>query len=274
MDIREAPAIDVHCHYGAYVGRTPSLMDRLCKGDTTSILRQLELANVRCAIVSSLKALLPRGAGAVLPGNEDVERICTDTGKLFQWAVLNPLEHETYKQAEILLKHKKCLGIKIHPEEHVYPIKEYGKAIFSFAAKHNAIVQAHSGEENSEPMDYIIFTNEYPELRLILSHIGCGWDGDMTKQVRAIQASKHGNVYSDTSSAKSITPGLIEWAVKEAGSEKIMFGTDAPCYYAPMQRARIDSAELENDDKQNILYRTSLRLFGGELEKIYNNQHF
>src|SRR5262249_29227805 len=99
-----------------------------------------------------------------------------------------------------------------------------------------------------------------------LAHIGCGHDGDVTHQVRAAQKSKHGNVYADTSSARSIVPGLIEWAVRELGAERVLFGTDTPLYHTPMQRARIDHADLGDAEKRLILRENAVRLFALKLE--------
>jgi predicted TIM-barrel fold metal-dependent hydrolase len=69
-------------------------------------------------------------------------------------------------------------------------------------------------------------------------------------------------VYADTSSARSITPGLIEWAVREIGVDHVLFGGDTPLYLTAMQRARIDYADLADDDKREILRDNAIRLFG------------
>jgi predicted TIM-barrel fold metal-dependent hydrolase len=111
------------------------------------------------------------------------------------------------------------------------------------------------------PEDYIPFINDFDSVRLILAHLGCGHDGDPSHQVRAIQAARGQNVYVDTSSALSILPGLIEWAVKEIGPQHILFGTDSPLYFAPMQRARIDRANLAESDKCLILRENAQCLF-------------
>jgi hypothetical protein len=94
-----------------------------------------------------------------------------------------------------------------------------------------------------------------------LAHIGCTIDEDPGHQVHAMQQSKHGNVFADTSSAQSIVNGLIEWAVAEVGSERILYGTDTPLYSAPMQRSRIDRAEISDADKQCILRDNAMKLF-------------
>src|SRR5262249_40905088 len=118
-------------------------------------------------------------------------------------------------------------------------------------------------EQHSLAADYVVFANAFPEVKLILAHLGCGWDGDLTHQVRAIHQSQHGNVFTDTSSARSITPKLIEWGVREVGAERILFGTDTPLYFAAMQRARIDHADLSDRDKRLILFENAVRVFGG-----------
>ncbi len=107
------------------------------------------------------------------------------------------------------------------------------------------------------------FANSYPNVRLILGHLGNGGGaaGDPTLQVRAIQACRHDNVFVDTSSA-SIMPNLIELAVRRNRFAPILFGTDSPLYSTAMQRARIDSADISEADKRNILCDNAIRLFG------------
>jgi len=117
------------------------------------------------------------------------------------------------------------------------------------------------------PLDFIKLADNFPRVRLILSHLGNGWDGDLTHQVRAIKKSRHGNVYTDTSSAKSITANLLEWAVGEIGAERILYGTDSPLYFAPMQRARVANAGISDKDKRLILRDNALNLFGRKLKR-------
>ena len=261
MPTDEIEAIDVHGHYGRYVRAEAGIGNEFMTGGPDVVVRRARQANIRLTIVSPLQALLPRFGGNPVAGNIDAARVVTEADELMQWVVIDPLKSETYEQAQEMLRSPKCAGIKVHPEEHGYPIAEHGRAIFEFAAGHRAVVLGHSSEQNSLVSDYLTFANDHPEVKLIIAHLGCGWDGDLTHQVRAIQQSKRGNLFTDTSSARSITPNLIEWAVREIGADRILFGTDTPLYFAPMQRARIDHADISDREKRFILCENATRLF-------------
>lgn len=262
MSITSIPAIDVHAHYGNYDRGSPDVINDFMTGSGQVVADRATQSNIRLTIVSPLLALLPRGHGKAVAGNIEAAKVVAETPGLLQYVVIDPRVPETYRQAEEMLKSPKCVGIKIHPEEHIYHINEFGEPLFEFAAKHKAVVLSHSSEKNSLATDLVDWANRFPEMKLILAHIGCGWDGDLTHQVRGVQKSKHGNVVADTSSARSITPKLIEWAVGQIGVDKVLFGTDTPLYQTSMQRNRIDFADLTDAQKKTILHENAERLFG------------
>jgi len=258
------PAIDVHAHYGRYLrDESPPLVNQLVSADAATVVARAARVNVRMTIVSPLSGLLPRGMSDAVAGNLEAAVTTSANAALSQWVIAHPLQKATFRQVDEMLGQPQCVGIKIHPEEHVYAIREYGDTLFTIAAKHRAVVLAHSGDGNSLPEDFIDFANAHPDVKLILAHLGNGGGaaGDPTLQVRAIQSCKHGNMYVDTSSARSMMPGLVEWAVREIGSERVLFGTDTPLYSTAMQRARIDFADLPEEDKRNILCDNAARLF-------------
>jgi uncharacterized protein len=261
--LHSIPAIDVHGHYGQFIGDGSNpFCDALCSGNAVEVARRASAVNIVLTIISPLTALKPRLQADSVAGNIEASRVVAQTPGLKQYVVIDPLRPETYAQAEEMLAQPQCVGIKIHPEEHGYLIRDHARPIFEFAARCRAVILTHSSEKNSLAADFIPWANDFPEVRLILAHIGCGWDGDVTHQVRAIQQSRHDNVFADTSSARSITPGLIEWAVREVGVDRVLFGTDTPLYHTAMQRARIDYADLTEDAKRMIFWENAARLFG------------
>jgi uncharacterized protein len=261
--IHDLPAIDIHGHYGEYIQpQTPPLKRQFMSGDPATVVARAATANIRYTVVSPLRGLLPRGEADPVSANADAHRVVQATDGLLQWVILHPGQPETFRQTMEMLRQPKCVGIKIHPEEHGYAIAEYGRKIFETAAALQAVVLTHSGEPNSLPADFVPFADAFPEVTLILAHLGNSGDAADSSdlQVRAIQASKHGNIYADTSSGQSLLPGLIEWAVGEVGAERLVFGTDTPLYFSPSQRARIDNADLTDAQKRMILWENACRI--------------
>jgi len=131
--VNDIQAIDVHGHYGIYrqTGLIP-LKNEFMTGDAATVVARGRDAKTQWTIVSPLKALLPRLKGDAVAGNEEAVRVVAETEGLLQWVVINPLQPRTYEQAKEMLQQPKCVGIKIHPEEHGYPIKEHGRAISVF----------------------------------------------------------------------------------------------------------------------------------------------
>ena len=53
-------------------------------------------------------------------------------------------------------------------------------------------------------------------------------------------------------------------AVERIGSDRILFGTDTPLYWAGAQKGRIETAEIDEAAKRAILYGNAARLLGIE----------
>lgn len=249
-------AIDTHCHihYGPKELLVPNtLTDIMQEGNCYTAywdkLSQIsEAAHIGKVFVSPFDGVLD--SNYTEQANEKVSQIAKSISSLYQWVVIDPQNDNTFLQAEQMLKDKKCVGIKIHPYCHKYSIEEYGDKIFSFAQKHRAIVQIHPGNQ----IDNIVcFANAYPNTTFIMAHLG----GE--HYINTIKNAKYGNVYSDTSGMASMKNMIIEYAVSQIGSERILFGTDT--YSAASQRGRIEFAMISQQDKENILLYNAKKLF-------------
>ena len=156
MTIETVQAIDVHAHYGAYHRHEfPPLLNGFMTANPLAVVQRARRANTQYTIVSPYLSLLPRGEADASAGNVDAAEVVPATPGLLQWVVIHPLQPQTYEQAERMLQHPTCVGIKIHPEEHVYPIVDHGWALFEFAARHRALVLAHTGDPYSLPDDFV-----------------------------------------------------------------------------------------------------------------------
>ena len=187
----------------------------------------------------------------VVEENQYLHDLAQKNDRVYQWVVVEPTQPETFRQAEQMLKHKKCIGIKIHPKLHEYDILEYGDKLFSFANDLHAVVQMHPAEIPQMPT----FADRYPNMKLIIAHLG----NDVFMD--AVVSAKHGNIFVDTSGSASHGNNVVERAVKRIGAEHILFGTDG--YSSAFQLARIAWADISEADKKKILCDNIKALFPG-----------
>jgi hypothetical protein len=99
-----------------------------------------------------------------------------------------------------------------------------------------------------------------PDVTILLAHLGTGLGLAVGEWIDAIEMAKnHPNIYLET--CTSITSyGQIERAVQELGSERIVFGTDSPLLDPAVMKAKITSADISAEAKQNILGKNMARL--------------
>lgn len=255
-------AIDVHAHYGTHNPRGRTGLETEMRSATIEEVRaRARAVDICLTVVSPLQALHPYG-GTVLRANGDACAKAELHDDIRFWAVLDPRLQETYRQVEELLGHPRCKGIKIHPDNHGYEIRDCGEEIFAFAAAHSAIVMTHSGCPGSFPEDFVPFVDRYQEATLILAHLGNSADRNLARHVCALQLTESTNIYVDTSSIQSMTSRLIEWAVEQVGAQRLLFGSDAPVYFTACQKARIECAEMDEAARRAILYENAARLLG------------
>lgn len=188
--------------------------------------------------------------------NEYMHQLINEVDCMYQWVVIDPRIEETFQQAERMLHHKKCVGIKLHPLYHKYSLEEYADQIFSFASKFRAVVLIHP---EKEPTYIVSIADKHPDVTFIIAHLGG------KAYVDAVAFAKYRNIYTDTSGIASSNNLLLEYAYSRIGADRILFGTDT--YSAGFQRGRIEFALLPKEDKQKILRDNAYLLFAKHLEE-------
>lgn len=250
-------AIDTHCHvhYGPKEKLAHNYLSKLMQeGDFYSAYPDVLKRISECAYIEKVFASPFDGVldcERVEQANEDMAELAAANDFLYQWVVIDPRNDNTFAQAERMLKNEKCVGIKLHPVCHQYSLEEYGDKVFSFADQLSAVVQIHP----EKGTDYIAaFANRYTRTKLIMAHLGD------EPHIQAVKKARYGNVYVDTSGMASLKNRIIEYAVSQIGSERILFGTDT--YSAASQRGRIEFSMISDRDKENILVNNAKELFG------------
>ncbi|SHK97917.1 hypothetical protein SAMN02745216_04407 [Desulfatibacillum alkenivorans DSM 16219] len=112
--------------------------------------------------------------------------------------------------------------------------------------------------EPGRPIPYIDeVALDFPELKMVCGHIGYPW----TQEMIAV-ATKHPNVYIDTSAytAKRFPPELIQY-MKTNGKKKVMFGTNYPMIPHAKCLEDLDSLGLDQDVKERFLHQNAREVF-------------
>ncbi len=107
--------------------------------------------------------------------------------------------------------------------------------------------------QESTPADIADLARRHPRVPIIMAHLGGGgWRG-----VQDIKACP--NVVIDTSGAQP-QAGLVEYAVRELGARRVLFGSDWPLRDFAAQRARVEGAGLSARDRALVLGGNAARL--------------
>lgn len=107
-------------------------------------------------------------------------------------------------------------------------------------------------DERKGPMQLIPLIRAYSDVIIVIAHMG-SYTFNYYHHLQAIYlASRYDNVYLDTSVGSSLYWSLIH-AVKEAGAEKLLFGSDAPGFHPAAERKKIELLEIDEKEKKLIL---------------------
>ena len=269
--IKSIPAIDMHCHLNfghpgdsnvyttgnkEYVRRTfgesaPLVITNKLKV-YDAFQEYLDItakeANIEYTFTSSFAAVLH--ASDVIDGNEYLLDLVKKRDNLFQWAVVDPREEYSFKQARDILESGKGVGLKVVPGYHNYEINDYGDKIFKFAAEYETNILLHPVPDRP----IVTFADKYPELNFITAHM-C---------TSHISCCKHKNIYTDTSGGSSLGNNIIE-AASTWIPDHVMFGTDTN--HAGAFRGRIEYALMSDEIKYKMLRGTAEKLFAKYLNK-------
>ena len=150
------------------------------------------------------------------------------------------------------------VGMKFLADYYSVPLTDKINApFFRYADAHKLPVLCHTwggsaydGEDNVRAV-----ADMYPNVRLILGHcLHDNW------HEAARIAREHENVYLELT-AVADDRGAIEILAGEAGSEKIVFGTDLPWFGTEHGiGAVLCCASLNDEDRRNIFYRNAKRM--------------
>ncbi len=115
------------------------------------------------------------------------------------------------------------IGVKAHSFWHAYPVKKLIDAAAICAEKGMPLV-IHIGA--GEHGDYWFLPEKFPDLNVIYAHAGIPYQREICDY-----AGEKDNVYVDLSGTSYVNAKISSMAIRSAGVEKCLFGTDGPYFH-------------------------------------------
>ena len=138
------------------------------------------------------------------------------------------------------------------PYEYNHPIWD---PIYQFAQERGLAVLAHTCPD-AEPRFLGEAASRFPGANFVAGHAG-NLDPYRRQSIEAAQ--KYPNYSLETCSTFR-TPGVIEELVREAGADRVLYGSDLPLMDPRPQLGKIITARISNRDKRLILGENARRL--------------
>ena len=279
------PIVDMHGHWGPFGGS----LSAVCAGEEHAAgIRRAGVKHIVCSAHDALFADPEQGNLAMQ------EAVARNPGILSAYWAVNPNYPNLAVHApEDFQKSRGFVGFKFLPDYHAYPLTggRYRPAL-EYADENGLLVLVHTwgGSAFNSPQMLGEIAAQYPRATFLMGHSGYG---DWAAAVRA--ARELANVYLELTAvyvahdfamqpSGSGTPaalisclqvnGILEYMVEQAGSQKIVFGTDMPWYSPHYAAGAVLFAKISDDARHDILHRNAERLLGRTSEKHDTSERF
>ena len=232
--------VDIHTHvFRPDTDFGPKLLADMerCKIDPT-IWRNLgekHLESTKAADVAIVFGLQASATDWNIPNDMVAAHVAQAPSRLLYFTSIDPLSPGFMEELEKCHQQDGAVGVKMSPlYQDVHPGDPRCYQIYRYCQKHGLPILFHAGTSfvSGTPLDYsrpVHFDKvavDFPELRMVLAHLGHPWEGETIAVIR-----RHANVYADLS-ALYYRPwqfyNSMQLLVEYRTHEKVLFGSDFP----------------------------------------------
>ncbi len=243
------PIYDMHGHMG------PWTAIYFPRGEAADMIGTMDECGVRLLVFSHHLALRAPNVGNA-PSVEAVRRY---PDRLRAYCLVNPNypEHLEADLATFEAHRDVYVGFKFLSDYHAIALTDDRcRPAWEYANERELLVLAHTwgGSPYDGPAVVRRVAERYPRVKLLLGH-SC--HGEWDEAVRL--ARDFPNVYLELT-ALFDDRGVLEKFVREAGSERMLFGTDLPWFDPHHAIGALLSADIDDEDRHNICHRNAEKL--------------
>lgn len=259
--------IDFHIHYfpdniaakAIEKIKTPGVLAASIDGTKDALLSSMQEAGVDYSLN------LPVATSAESERGVNRWASLNNKAPIFSLGSVHP-ETKNQKDIVLMIKDLGLKGIKMHPEYQQFsPDDPKLNGIWEACIDNDIFVHFHAGDDpcfpdppNSSPDKFLSLKKRYPELNIILAHLG-SWG--MWDEVEAKLAGT--TFYMDLSFIKDfVSKDQIISIIRKHGANRILFGTDSPWISQKKMLEFIQDLPLTVAEKEMIFYTNGAKLLG------------
>ena len=232
--------VDIHTHvFRSDIDFGPKLLADL---DRCSIdpkvwgdVAERHLETTVAADVAVVFGLQAAATGWEIPNEYVAAHVNRATDRLLFFASIDPAKPDYMEELEKCHQNLGAVGVKMAPlYQNVHPADPRCYEIYRYCVKHSLPILFHAGTsfvsgtplDYSRPVHFDAVAVDFPDLRMILAHLGHPWEGETIAVIR-----RHANVYCDVS-ALYYRPwqfyNAMRLVVEYKAEKKVLFGSDFP----------------------------------------------
>jgi len=248
---------DCHVHLpSASLGETWEW--EACTPDVWAAAEYLRRCGVDRALANSMRGEVGQTPEDMVIGNDEAVEAAREHPDLFVPAGLINTNFGEQSLAEIRRCHDELGMVWIgelcgYAGGYTYDTDSFSRAL-GLAAELNMVVQVHI---DAPEMDRLC--RAFPEVTFVMPHLGAARE---TIRARCALAAEHPNLYLDICGSGYERMGVLELAVRSAGADRVLFGSDYTINDPAAVMARVRMSGLSEEAKGKILGGNVLRLLG------------
>ena len=238
---------DVHTHLSGVPGDTPEA--RL--GNLLEYADRLGIARL-CVFMGMSFSYDPSPEAMRRENDEVLRALHHFPDRAFGFVYLNPRHTQaSLDELNRCVRDGPMVGVKLWVAQHcneltLDPIVERAAELKALVLQHAWLKITGNLPGESTPMDVAELAARHPHATIICAHTG----GDWERGIRVIRPYPH--VYAEVCGSDP-TAGFTEMAVRELGSERVLYGSDAGGRSFASQLAKVLGADISMAAKRLIL---------------------
>ncbi len=245
----DCPILDMHGHMGAF----SSIY--FPRAEPDQMLKTMDECNVKLLVFSHHLALFAPNQG----NRPSIDTVRQYPDRFRAYCLINPNYPEIMARdiASFESHRDVFVGFKFLPDYHRIPLTDSRyQAAWEYANDRELLVLTHTwgGSQYDGPSVIRLVAERYPRVKLFMGH-SCHGDWDAAVQL----SNDFPNVYLELTAVFD-DRGVLEKFCREAGSHRMLFGTDLPWFDPHQAVGALLSAQISDEDRHNICHRNAEKL--------------